>query len=55
MQNVYRQNHQGTSEEGLWARKAALKKDPEFRAFEEEQEKLRKEAVKRQEREEETP
>lgn len=31
------------------------KKDPEFRAFEEEQEKLRKEAVKRQEREEETP
>ena len=37
------------------ARKVALKKDPEFRAFEEEQEKLRKEAVKRQEREEETP
>lgn len=35
------------------ARKAALRKDPEFRAFEDHQERLRKEAVKRQEQEEE--
>jgi len=31
------------------ARKAALKKDPEFRAFEEEQERLHEEATKQQE------
>ena len=34
------------------ARKAALKKDPEFRAFEAEQEKQHKEAMKQQEKEE---
>jgi hypothetical protein len=34
------------------AREAALEKDPEFRAFEQEQEKHRKEAAKQHEREE---
>ena len=35
------------------ARKAALKKDPEFRAFEREQERLSKEGAKQQERQKE--
>ena len=37
------------------ARKAALRKDPEFRAFEEEQERLSKEAAKQQEQQKEAP
>ena len=35
------------------ARTAALREDPEYRAFEEEQEKLTKEAVEQRERDEE--
>lgn len=35
------------------ARKEALKNDPEFRAFEEEQEKLRKKAFKKNKKEKE--
>ena len=38
-------------EEAERARKAALKKDPEFRAFEEEREKRMKEALKQREEE----